>query len=75
MTKEVIKLTSALKELREKKKLTKIDVAKALGIHRTTISRIEEGNGSFKAIDIPTLSKLYGVSETRLLKICKDCRK
>lgn len=59
-----------LKELRENKGIRKNFIAGKLQISRGRLDRIEDGRVELPARLVPTLSKLYGVSEAEIMKAC-----
>lgn len=61
-----------IKVLREEKGVKKIFLSEKLGISRGRWDRIENGQSDMPAKFIPLLSKIFGVSELELLKICKE---
>ena len=60
-------LAARLRSAREKRGLTQASVAKALGLHRPTISEIEAGRRSVGSEELSDFSRLYGVSVSELL--------
>lgn len=50
-----------LRELREQRKLSLLDVERSTGIHRGTLSKIERGLETPKAEQLVILSNRYGV--------------
>lgn len=58
-----------LKELRQKKGITKISIANKLKVNRSTYDKIELGKTSLKAEHIPILSNIFGVTEKKILEI------
>lgn len=61
-----------IKVLREEKGIKKKFLSETLGISRGRWDRIEDGESDMPAKFIPLLSKVFGVSELELLKICKE---
>lgn len=57
-----------LKKLRKSKRRTAVEVAKKLGITRDTLRALENGGTSLRVDWLPTLSKLYGVSQMEIVK-------
>ncbi len=60
-------LGKRLKELREHRKLTQADVAKALGIDRTTYGKYETGDSSPHYEKLIQLADFFGVSVDYLI--------
>jgi transcriptional regulator with XRE-family HTH domain len=60
-------LAGRLRTARESSGLTQTTVAKALGLHRPSISEIEAGRRSVGSEELVELSRLYGVSVSDLL--------
>jgi transcriptional regulator with XRE-family HTH domain len=60
-------LAARLRSAREKRGLTQASVARALGLHRPTISEIEAGRRSVGSEELTEFSRLYGVSVSDLL--------
>ncbi|MFJ2193142.1 helix-turn-helix domain-containing protein [Kitasatospora sp. NPDC087861] len=56
-------LGTALTELRESAGLQQKDAASALGCSASKVSRIEQGKGLIKQMELRTLLELYGVSD------------
>ncbi len=61
-----------MKELRKSKGLSQTDLAKALNVSSSTISRYESGRRQVSFDTISLLADFFGVSETYLLGIEKD---
>jgi DNA-binding transcriptional regulator YiaG len=53
--------TEVLTEARKKKNLTLVEVAREMGVHKSTISRWENGKVTPTDIDITRLAELYGM--------------
>ena len=64
-----------LRDLRKKNKLTQDEVAKELGIHRTTLVRIEIGKSHLRAEHINILANLYNTDEKEIFELYDGCRK
>lgn len=64
-----------LRDLRKKNKLTQDEVAKELGIHRTTLVRIETGKSHLRAEHINILANLYNTDEKEIFELYDKCRK
>ncbi|HCG3020613.1 helix-turn-helix transcriptional regulator [Clostridium perfringens] len=64
-----------LRELRKKNKLTQDEVSKELGIHRTTLVRIEKGQSHLRAEHIEILANLYNTDKEDILELYDKCRK
>ncbi|MDU3333059.1 MAG: helix-turn-helix transcriptional regulator [Clostridium perfringens] len=64
-----------LRDLRKKNKLTQDEVAKELGIHRTTLVRIETGKSHLRAEHINILANLYNTDEKEIFELYDECRK
>lgn len=65
----------SLRELRKKNKLTQDEVSKKLGIHRTTLVRIEKGQSHLRAEHIEILANLYNTDREEIFKLYDNCRK
>ena len=50
----------SIKEVRESRSMTQSDVAKALGISRTTVAMWETGDSMPRADKLPELARLFG---------------
>lgn len=64
-----------LRDLRKNNKLTQDEVAKELGIHRTTLVRIEIGKSHLRAEHINILANLYNTDEKEIFELYDECRK
>ncbi|HFC9288852.1 TPA: helix-turn-helix domain-containing protein [Clostridium perfringens] len=64
-----------LRDLRKKNKLTQDEVAKELGIHRTTLVRIEIGKSHLRAEHINILANLYNTDEKEIFELYDESRK
>ncbi|MDK0850771.1 helix-turn-helix transcriptional regulator [Clostridium perfringens] len=65
----------SLRELRKKNKLTQDEVSKELGIHRTTLVRIEKGKSHLRAEHIEILANLYNTNSNEIFELYDKCRK
>ncbi len=63
-----------LKQLREEKSLTQLDVAFKLGTTPTTVSNWERGLQEPRASHIPALAELYGVSLADIFEAIKNSK-
>ena len=61
-----------IKTLREKKNLTKTELAKQTGVSRQTIYNIESGRFTPKYDLAESLSDVLGVSVAKIYKICEQ---
>lgn len=66
-SKEWLKLRDRLRTVRKERVMTQEGVAAHLGIQRTALCDIENGNRSLSAIELSQLAKLYDVSVDSLL--------
>lgn len=57
-----MKINEKMKELRTQLHLSQDFVAKYLGVNRSTVSQMENGNRKILADEIPMLCTLFGVS-------------
>lgn len=62
------KLGENLKNIRMKKNITQIEIAKMLGVDRSFVSNIENGKNNPTLSTITSLAKALGVSTNELLK-------
>ena len=62
-------LINRLMQLRTKSELTVSDIAEYLGVEEEEVVNIENGKSPLLASMVDELSKLYGVSVTRLMKV------
>lgn len=58
--------------LRVRAGLTQTDVAKVIGVTQGAISAWERGEKKPTLDKLPTLAKLYGVSEQTILRVCTE---
>lgn len=68
MNEQQKELINRLMQLRTKSELTTSDIAEYLGIEEKEVVNIENGKSPLLASIVDELSKLYGVSVTRLMK-------
>ena len=61
-----------LARLRVRARLTQTDVAKALGISQGAISAWERGEKKPTLEKLPSIAKLYGVSEQSIVEACME---
>ena len=57
-----------LKQARTRRKLTQVELAEIVGVHKITISRLERGDRQPSMRMLQRLAKALGVSVTRLLE-------
>ena len=62
-----MKINEKMKELRIQLHLSQDYVAKYLGVNRSTVSQMENGNRKILAEDIPKLCSLFGISADTLV--------
>ena len=67
-------LRMTLKELREAKNLTQLDVAYKLGTTPTTVSNWERGIQEPRSSQIPALAELYGVTLHQIFEAIKNSK-
>ncbi len=63
-----------LKELREAKFLTQLQVAIKLGVNPTTVSNWERGIQDPRLAQIPILAELYGVTTQQIIDAVKAAK-
>lgn len=68
MKSESAKLGSNLKRIREERGMTQGDIVRTLGVSRSFVSNIENGNTNPTLSTITNLAKALGVSSDELLK-------
>lgn len=68
MNKDAVKLGKNLKEIRTKKSITQIEVAKQLGVDRSFVSNIENGKNNPTLSTLTKLAQVLGVSTNELLQ-------
>lgn len=66
---------NAIAQLRKDANLTQTEVAKAVGLERTSVAKWETGDSAPKIPMLPLLGELYGVTVCELVSaiIGKDC--
>ena len=67
MSNEIIKFGKKLKEVRLKKNLSRGDVARILGVHRSYISGLERGRRNPLLLTVQKVAKALGVEAKELL--------
>ena len=67
MSNEIIKFGKKLKEVRLKKNLSRGDVARILGVHRSYISGLERGRRNPSLLTVQKVAKALGVEAKELL--------
>lgn len=68
MKSESAKLGRNLKRIREEKGMTQGDIVRTLGVSRSFVSNIENGNTNPTLSTITNLAKALGISSDELLK-------
>lgn len=59
----------ALAAVRKRRNITQAQIAKALGVNRSTYNRIERGEIEMKAIYLPIIAKELGLEIDELSKV------
>ena len=67
MSNEIIKFGKKLKEVRLKKNLSRGDVARILGVHRSYVSGLERGRRNPSLLTVQKVAKALGVEAKELL--------
>ena len=67
-------LRMTLKDLRDAKGLTQMEVAVKLGTNPTTVSNWERGVQEPRLNQIPSLAKLYGVTADELIQAVQNSK-
>lgn len=72
-TRAYAKVTRALRAAREAAGLTQAEVAKALGVYASFVSKVESGERRIDVVELGEMCRVYGVDLGALLRSAGLC--